>query len=157
MFVRFRHSVPKMIFIMPPQVQKCPTFPFSCLNQTSNLPSLRQLNISWTIIGGVCIDGFWHVKMTGIFTQNISLIVWNSFVHACVCVLSSLRHARAENIKVPKNCHIHAHIAARRLSELGSLPHANPPKQSRKITFITRKTMANWYLLTKKWGTVIGK
>jgi hypothetical protein len=32
-----------------------------------------------------------------------------------VCVLSSLRHARAENIKVPKNCHIHAHIAARRL------------------------------------------
>jgi len=81
-------------------------------------------------------------KTTGIFTQNI-LIFWILLFIWCVCVLSSLRHARAENIKVPKNCHIHAHIAARRLSEPGILPHANPPKQSRKTPFIAPKGVKN--------------
>ena len=147
-FVRFGHSVPKMIFIRPPQVQKCPTFPFSCLNQTLNLPSIRQLNASWVIIGGVCTDVFG--QNNGIFKQNISLIVWNSFIHACVCVISSLSSTRA---LILKTAQIMPHPRPARRPAI--IPPKNsatlqPTKTIKKTHFITRKTMINWYLLTKK-------
>jgi hypothetical protein len=78
-------------------------------------------------------------KKTKGFKFNLSLIFWILLFIWCVSVISTLKHARAENIKVPKNCHIHAHIAARRLSELGSLPHFNQPKQSRKPILLPGK------------------
>jgi len=148
MFVRFGHSVPKMIFIMPPQAQKCPTFPFSCLNQTLNMPYLRQLNTSWTIIGGeyaqMSLD-----KTTGVFTYNLSLIVWNSYVHPGGCV------------KLPKTCPGRKHKSAQKLPQprpyccptiirTGHPATLQPTKTIKKTHFITRKTVINWYLLTKE-------
>ena len=149
-FVDFGHSVPKMIFIRPPQVQKCPTFPFSCLNQTLNLPSIRQLNASWVIIGGVCTDVFgqndrrFHTKY---FFNRLKFFYL--FIR-CVCVISSLSSTRALTLKTAQICPNPEWARYHLVSERGILQHTNPLKKPIKTHFITRKTVINRYLLTKK-------
>ena len=147
-FVDFGHSVPKMIFIRPPQVQKCPTFPFSCLNQTLNLPSIRQHNTSWVIIGGLCPDVFgqnhWHFHTKYFFNRL-------KFFYPCMCVCDqfpeqypSTNHEKRQNL--PK-------------SRVGAIPLGfgtgqpathQPTKKSQEDQFYYPENSDKWIYIDKR-------